>query len=123
MTGFKRIWPLVAFFYSLLLPPEIFFEIAGFRFYAFRVVEFALFPILVMQMLQGRIRLNIVDVLNIFSAFWLVISFTVIHDFAFAIESGASLAADALIAYFLARCSIRNLDDLRLLLVVIAPCS
>ncbi|MEO1045706.1 MAG: O-antigen ligase family protein [Pseudomonadota bacterium] len=121
MQGFKRVWPLVLFFYSLLLPPEIFFEISGFRFYAFRIVEFALFPVVLIQMLQGRIRINIVDLLNIFSAAWLVISFSVIHDFMFAIESGASLAADALIAYFLARCSIRNLADLRLFLTVIIP--
>lgn len=114
-------WPLIIFFYSLLLPPEIFFEISGFRFYGFRLVEFGLFPYVLLQLLSGRIKINIVDILNIFSTAWIVISYSAIHDLLFAIESGTVLAADILIAYFLARVCIRNISDIRHFLLRILP--
>lgn len=121
MSVFKTTWPLIIFFYSILLPPEVFFEIAGLRFYAFRIVEFVLAPYIIIQVIQSKIRFTFADILNLFGALWIVISYSVIHDVAFALESGAVLAADILIAYFLARCFIRNITDLRVFLYAIIP--
>ena len=101
MKNTHTIWPLVIFFYSLLLPPEVFFEISGFRFYGFRMIEYILFPYVLFQMINGGVRFNFVDMLNVFFAFWLIFSYSVIHDLAFALESGTVLAADVLIAYLI----------------------
>lgn len=114
------IWvsPLAIFFYAILLPPEVRFEAAGLAFYAHRLALICLLPWVLIRKFE---RLHPVDLLVLGGGAWMIASFASHYGFLGGIVRGGALAFDVAAAYVVARQSIRNLRDLRTLLVLIAP--
>ncbi len=113
--------PIVLLVYSALLPPEVRLTLAGQNLYAPRIVGFLLLPFLLLQMVRGNVPFKLVDGLALLGSFWMVFSFVLYYGFAQGILRGTALGLDVIIPYFIARQCIRNLTDLRRLLVLIAP--
>lgn len=125
-TGMReRLWtiaPLVALIYSiLLLPPEIQVNIAGLKVTGYRVVIlFFIVPAFLRYFGRGY-RVSLADLLVMASSFWTILGFSIVYSPAEGLVRGSAVVLDALGAYLVARTSISSHDDLRRVLIVVAP--
>lgn len=120
-----RVWtiaPLVILLYSvLLMPPEIQVEIAGLKITGYRIVIFCFVIPAVLRFVGGASRFSFVDGAITLSSMWIVLSFAAIYGPMEGIVRGGAVVLDAMGAYLIARTSITSHDDLRRVLVLIAP--
>lgn len=113
--------PLLLLIGSALLPPEFRITVSGQTFYSYRLVCFALVPWLLFRILRGYYQPALPDVFILVAAIWMVISFVGFYGFERGFASGAAFALDAVLAFLIARVSVRNLTDFRRVLVIAAP--
>lgn len=106
---------------ALMLPPEARINISGQTLYSYRVAWLLLTPWLVMEVVRTRLPLRLPDVLILLAAGWIVVSFNVVYDYSRGVPSGVAVALDMVMPYFIVRYSIRTLNDLRCLLIALAP--
>ncbi len=116
-----RVWPLVLLFYACLLPAEVRLETSGQVFFAYRLVAFALIPVIVHAILTQRFRISLADILVFVAGAWTIVSFAVVYGYSDGIVRGGALAADLILPYLIARVSIGSLDDIRRVLVMALP--
>ena len=112
---------LILIYVSLLLPRETAIVFSGITITPYRIViAFFLLPAL-LKFLNGTIRFTIADGLIFFASIWTVVSFVSLYDPSEGFIRGASIVVDTLGAYVITRTTIRTYDDIRLLLIAIAP--
>jgi hypothetical protein len=117
MNNRSKIWPVVLLWYTLLLPPQVAFDVGGISLYFYRIAILLAIP----TVFSARIKLAAADALIATSAIVTVISVCWNQGFAFGMAHGAPIAVDLMGSYFIARASIRNVDDLRKVLLYLAP--
>ncbi|MEO9461528.1 MAG: hypothetical protein ABJ242_02225 [Marinomonas sp.] len=113
--------PLLLLIGSALLPPEFRITVAGQTFYSYRLACFGLVPWLLFRILRGYYQPALPDMFILVAAIWMVISFVGFYGFERGFASGAAFALDAVLAFLIARVSVRNLTDFRRVLVIAAP--
>lgn len=116
-----RIIPLALLIYATFLPMEMRMVIAGQNLFAPRIAGFLLLPVLLRQLLIRPPQWQGFDLILVAGVGWMMLSFGVAYGLTDAFLRGGALALDILLPYLIARAFIRDLDDLRRLLVVIAP--
>jgi MFS family permease len=104
-----------------LLPLQAVVELGPLRLYAYRIALLLLFPWIVGQLMTGKIKLVLPDVLIMFASIWMFISFTMHMGFAGGLESGGVIGAELMSAYFIGRRCVRNQDALRRILILALP--
>lgn len=115
------LWPAVVVFYATLLPREMRLSLGGLEFYADRICLIIVLPFVVQRLIAGALRPAAADVLVLFTGVWMIASMSVNYGFALGLERGGSAALDAMVAYFLARLSFRSVNDVRRVLILLAP--
>lgn len=107
--------------YFLLLPPQLNVTIMGsvlppYRFFLLGAVIY-----IIVQAVSGRVRLGWPDILMLLATVWIGISFFLNSTPLDAITSTIAQACDIGLAFFFARCAIKDLRDLRIFLLFMAP--
>lgn len=115
------LWPIALLIYAALLPREVGFSVGGLIFYADRVGYILVLPYLIQKLMAGAIRFVLPDLLVLFVSMWMIISMSANYGIVLGLERGGSLAFDATVGYYLARISFRSLQDMRKVLILIAP--
>lgn len=115
------ILPIVLLAYSTLLPQEVRITIADQQFFPWRVVCFILLPWVLSQAARGRFVYRPADLWMFAGAAWMVVSFIAVYGFGDGFIRGIALAFDVIMPYVIARLCIRDIADLRRLLVSFAP--
>lgn len=115
------LWPIVVLIYAALLPREMGFNVGGLTFYADRIGYVLVLPYLIQKLMAGAIRFVIPDLLVLFASAWMIIAMSANYGIGLGLERGGSLAFDATVGYYLARISFRSLQDMRKVLILIAP--
>ena len=115
------ILPAVLLFYAALMPSEIRISISEQTLYPTRIVAMMLLPAIFLRVLRKSVRFRIWDYLFFFSGFWMVLAFMVYYGPGIGLLRGGALAFDLLMPYIIGRLSIRDLNDFRRFLVIIAP--
>ncbi len=106
--------PVALFFFGILLPPEVSFDLGGLRLSGFRIVLLIIFVPCLYELLTGRRgRLNLFDGLVLGHATWAVLALIVWGGIAQGIESGGIYFVECVGAYMLGRLYIRGVDDFR----------
>lgn len=113
--------PAALLVYATLIPMEVRFDLAGATIYAPRFIAFLLLPWILRALSQGRLRRHPIDLMMFAGTAWMVISFCAFYDIATGLSRGIPLAFDVILPYLVARLSIRNLNDLRRILIYCAP--
>lgn len=121
LESIKPLLPAVILFYTTLLPQEMRIALADQTFYAYRVAWLLFFPWVLMQIVRGHLRFHPIDALVLAGAGWMTVSFVGYYGFDDWILKGLALSLDAVVPYLIARLCIRNLEDLRMLLIAVAP--
>lgn len=117
-----RVFPVVLLIYSFLLfPIEVKFVVSGLNFYAFRIAIIAAIPLLIFLSPRVGGRFNKIDLLIAIGCSWIVISFVQLYGPESGITRSLAIVLDTFGAYFVARGSISNLNDLRRVLILIIP--
>lgn len=120
--GNAGVYLAVALSYMLMLLPTQFnvgiytTQIPPYRFLLLACILFIL-----AQILRKKIRLGWPDFLVTVATAWIITALFVTTDATEAFTSTVAQGADILIAYFFGRTTIRNLRDLRLLLLLMLP--
>ncbi len=117
----NSILPVVLLACASLLPQEIRITIAEQSIYPWRAVCLLLTPWILVGLASGKMQLRPADLLMFLGSLWTVLSFIVIYGLAKGVVSGGALAVDIILPYLIARLCIRDADDVRRVLVVIAP--
>jgi hypothetical protein len=115
------VWPAVLLLYAILLPLEAVIVIDQFRLYAYRIVLFVLFPWLVGQLAQGRVRIGPADFGMAAVAVWMTVAITVRYGPADGFERGGVQGFDLFTAYMVGRCCLRSPAAFRRFLVLSLP--
>lgn len=119
---FWRIAPLLALIYSvLLLPPEIQVSLAGLKITGYRVVILCFVLFSVIRLFQRSIRLSLADIAVTLSCAWVLLSFQYIYGPFEGLVRGGAVVLDAMGAYLIARTAIASHNDLRRVLILVAP--
>lgn len=118
---FAHVLPALILFYSFFFPPEIDIDIGPLRLGVYRLALFALTPYVAVTILNGTLRLKLVDAIMTVCAGWIILSFSVVYNWRTGLESGGGIAADMLVSYLLGRATIRSFGHVRLLLLGILP--
>jgi hypothetical protein len=115
--------PLLLVFYSfLMLPPEVEFRVFGVNFQSYRIALLLVsVPALWSSMRTKKGPVQFMDVAMIIVGFWTMLSFMVVYGFEVGLIRGAGITIDTVLPYFVARVSIRSLDDLRYFLILCLP--
>jgi|GEM_PF-616376 len=116
-----HVLPLVILGYATLIPPEVHVTISGLSFYVYRVLLYALAPIILRRAYLNLHRFNWWDLAILASALMLPVSIWVNNSFAEALESGMSVTIDLALTYLLARSTIRTTRDFQAFLIMMAP--
>ncbi len=115
------ILPVVLVAYSSLLPQEVRFEFAEQQIFPWRMVCLVLLPWVISRLARGRFPYRPADLWMFVGSGWMIISFVAVYGFGEGFVRGAALAFDVIVPYVIARVSIRDISDLRRLLVAFAP--
>ena len=118
---FVGITPVVILLFGLLLPVEVRLNFFGQTFYAYRIACLLVMPWVVHQLLAGRLQFKLNDILVLLAAVWMVLAFVMVDGLSSGLASGLAIAMDVLIPYLAVRLSIRSYDQVRHLLVILAP--
>ncbi|MFA7585209.1 MAG: O-antigen ligase family protein [Novosphingobium sp.] len=97
------IWPILLVFYATLLPRELRLEIGPLTLFADRLALIPVLPFLALQLLRGKIRLVLPDMLVVLAGLWMILAMSTHYGIAGGLERGGSL------------------DDVRRVLVLMAP--
>lgn len=116
-----RLLPLAVLIYAAIIPLEARLVIAGQNIYPPRLVELLALPWLIQVFARGLFPYRFVDLAMIAAASWMVFSFGVFYGSGDGLRRGIPLALDTLVPYLIARYCIRDITDLRRLLVMTAP--
>lgn len=122
--GLASVWhlvPLVILTYSIFLPLEMRIVLNDQIIYPSRAALFAVLPWILRELSLGRLKTWWPDFLIYFAALWMVVSFVAVYGPANGAIRGGALALDVVGPYVLARLCIREIDDFRRLLVLLAP--
>jgi len=118
---FALLLPMVLLVYSTLLPQEVRVSVAGQVIYPYRAVALILLPWLLNRIATGRMPFRLADLWVFAGVAWMIVSFCAFYGLGDGIRRGGALAYDVIAPYLIARCSIRNFQDLRRLLIIAAP--
>lgn len=118
---FLRIAPVIVLVLGMLMPVEVRVNFAGQTIYAYRLAWMLFAPWMLFEIFRGRFAFRAIDALVVMCAFWTVLSFTVVDGFARGLPAGIALGFDILMPYLITRHVIRTANDLRYLLIVLAP--
>ncbi|RIV83040.1 hypothetical protein D2V07_17105 [Aurantiacibacter zhengii] len=121
MTEAGHLLPAVLLLYAILIPQEVRVEVSGVTLYAYRLVCFALLPWIAARVFRGALRMHPIDAVIAIGGTWMVLSFVMVSGDLQGFVSGAGLAIDVLVPYFVARVTIHNVADMRKLLIIYAP--
>lgn len=113
--------PLLLLFYSCLLPPEIRLTLGGQTIYAPRLISMLLLPISMYALFQGRVRFNWGDALVLVGSLWMIVSFIALYGPSEGTLRGSGLVIDVLFPFLIARTSIKDIQDLRRVFVLLVP--
>lgn len=113
--------PIIVLIVAVMLPPEIRITIADQTLYAFRIVWIAFTPWIIYRVSRGELEFRLPDMVLIAGACWMVLSFLIIYNVAFALTSGLAVALDVIMPYIITRLCIKDIRDLRRALVILAP--
>lgn len=113
--------PAVLLLYSTLLPQEVRITLAGQVIYPYRAVAFIMLPWLLNRIATGRLPFRPADLWMFAGVTWMVVSFCAFYGLTDGIRRGGALAFDVIAPYLIARISVRNLQDVRRLLIFAAP--
>ncbi len=125
MSALQALTPLapllILIYVSLLLPRETAVVFSGVTIPPYRVV-IAIFVVpSLLKFFSGTTRFTFADGLIFFASVWTIVSFVSLYDPTEGFVRGASIVVDTLGAYVITRATIRNYNDVRLLLIAIAP--
>lgn len=115
------VWPMALLIYAAILPREVAFNWGGLFLYADRLALIILLPYVIRKLMDGAIRFVLPDMLVLVASLWLMVSMIQNYGFAQGLKSGGALAYDATVGYYLARISFRSLQDMRKVLILVAP--
>ena len=118
---FALLLPAVLLLYSALLPQEVRLSVAGQVIYPYRAVAFLLLPWLLSRIATGRMPFRLADLWMFAGVAWMIVSFCAFYGLGDGIRRGGALAYDVIAPYLIVRCSVRNFQDLRRLLIIVAP--
>ncbi|WP_299194627.1 hypothetical protein [uncultured Erythrobacter sp.] len=118
---FLKIAPVIILLIGLLLPVEVRLNFAGQTLYAYRLAWMLVAPWLFYQMLSGRFQLRFNDIIVGLACTWMLLSFVIVDGFVRGGAAGFAIALDVMIPYLVARQTIRTFNDLRTLLIALAP--
>jgi hypothetical protein len=118
---FLQVLPVLILAIGVLLPVEVRLNLAGQTVYGYRMAWMACAPWIISQILRGKFSFRFIDVMIIVAASWIALSFTVVEGVEKGLPAGAAFGLDVLLPYLISRQSIRNLNDFRFLLIVLAP--
>lgn len=118
--GFRQLWPMVILLYSLITPPEFQIVIGSVIFYPNRIVCLVILPWLIRRISDEGLKLHVADMLIIFAALWTFVVM-IIHYGGGGVEIGGGLAFDMVVPYFIARMTIRSIEDFRRLMILFLP--
>jgi len=113
--------PAAILIYSALIPPEVRINIADQTFYATRMAAVLLLPWLISQIVKRPVRLMWLEYVFFAGAFWMVFAFIVYYGPGEGLPRGGALAFDVIMPYLIARYSIRSSNDVRRMLIMVAP--
>lgn len=113
--------PVALLIYATFLPPEARLVLAGQNLYAPRIVGFLLIPFLLRQLVAHPPQWRFFDALFFISLTWILISFSAAYGVFDGILRGGALVLDIFLPYVIARAFVQDLNDLRRLLILIAP--
>lgn len=118
-----RVSPILIVFYCVfLLPPEVEFTVFGLALSAFRIALLAvLVPVLWRLLKSGVGEVQFMDLALVIIGFWMMLSFMTIYGIGPGLTRGGGILIDVVLSYFVARSSIRSLDDLRYFLILCLP--
>lgn len=107
--------------YILLLPSQFNISIGSTTLQPFRFILIPSILIVVAMGFRGRIDIRWPDILVLFATTWVCIALFVTTEATEALTAAFAQSTDMAAAYFFARVTIRNLRDLRVFLVFMAP--
>ncbi len=114
--------PLVALVYAvLLLPPEVQVTLAGLKITGYRIVILCFAIPAVLRLAGGYQQLSIGDAAILLSGAWTFVAFLGVYGPGEGTIRGGAVLLDAIGAYLIARTAIGSLNDLRRVLVLVAP--
>lgn len=116
-----QIAPALILAAAVLMPPEVRLTLAGQAFYSYRLAYLLLIPWVLWQAVRKQHAYKLPDMLVLASGLWVIVAFIMVYGVERGLSSGMAVALDSTVPYFVARFSIRSLDDLRRFLVVLAP--
>lgn len=116
-----QILPLVILFYSTMLPLEVRLEVADQTLYPYRLAIIGLLPWFVNRVATGALRLRMADAWIFLGGAWVLVSFINAYGYLDGLLRGGAIVFDTVAPYLVARICIRQPDDLRRLLIMVAP--
>ncbi|MBN9145387.1 MULTISPECIES: hypothetical protein [unclassified Novosphingobium] len=115
------VWIAAIILFTTLLPPEVRVTVAGIELFSYRLAFLLLLPFIVRHA-PANVRKPVPsDLIVLFSAVWMVAAMVANQGLAAGIQRSLSVAMDLLLGYIVARASIASINDLRRLLVIMAP--
>lgn len=120
-AGLWHLLPLTILAYSIFLPLEMRIVLNEQIIYPSRAALFLVMPWILRELTLGRLRTWWPDFLVYFAALWMIVSFVAVYGPVSGVVRGGALALDLAGPYMLARLCIREIDDFRRLLVLLAP--
>lgn len=116
-----QVLPAIILVYASMLPQEIRISLAEIALFPWRLAGIAVLPWAILNLRRNPIRLRGWDFAIVLSAFWLVFSFIAYYGPDPGLVRGGGLAIDVAIPYMIGRASIRTTNDLRVMLLMVAP--
>lgn len=120
-AAFLKLLPVAALAIGVMLPVEVRLNLAGQTLYAYRLAWLAFAPWIIFQMLSGKFEYRLIDLPVALSSAWMVLAFTVVEGVSRGLPSGMAIALDVLMPYLITRRCVTTPNDLRRLLVLLAP--
>ncbi len=120
-SEYLRIAPLLILALALLMPAEVRVALAGQTLYAYRIAWIALLPFVFFQFSRGAMQFRANDLFVTIGAGWITVSFVANYGAVIGIPSGIGASLDLIAPYFIARASIRNMNDFRRLMIILSP--
>ena len=117
----RDILPFLLLVYSTLLPAEMRVSLSGQIIYPYRAAIFAILPWLILNLAGGALKPRLGDALFGFGSLWILVAFVVNYGPLDGILRGGALVLDILPPYVAARIAVKSPDDLRRILVFLAP--
>lgn len=106
---------------AMMMPPEVRIDIAGQTLYSYRIAWLLASPWALYRLLRGDFNWRLHDLLLVAGSGWIAFAMVMIYGIERGFPSGLGLALDLVAPYFIARAAISNFDDLRRMLIVLAP--